>query len=230
MGWLRPDGKSQVTIEYVNERPVGVHAVVDLHPARRAGIASDAVTASDIIEQVIRPVHPQEVLDDEIIFHINPTGQFVVGGPHGDTGLTGRKIIVDSYGGHGADGGGAFWARTRRRSTARPATGRYIAKNIVKAGLAERREVQLAYAIGVARPGVRHRHTEGTAVPPDADRELVTALPADPPRIINAWTCVARSTRRRRLRPLRAHRSGLHMGGAADVGPRSPNRASPAGA
>src|SRR5437764_13939426 len=122
----------------------------------------------DIIEQVIRPVIPRKLWNDEIIFHINPTGKFVVGGPHGDTGLTGRKIIVDSYGGRGAHGGGAFSGKDPSKVDRSACyMGRYIAKNIVKAGLATAAEVQLAYAIGVANPVSVTVSTEGTSVMPE---------------------------------------------------------------
>src|SRR5437588_728739 len=128
-----------------------------------------------IIEQVIRPVIPKKLWNDDIIFHINPTGKFVVGGPHGDTGLTGRKIIVDSYGGRGAHGGGAFSGKDPSKVDRSACyMGRYIAKNIVAAGLATSAEVQLAYAIGVAKPVSVTVSTEGTAlIPEDQIAELV---------------------------------------------------------
>ncbi len=173
LGWLRPDGKSQVTIEYVNERPTRVHTVVisTQHDESVLDKKKDAVSEKakrEIIEQVIRPVIPKKLWNDDIIFHINPTGKFVVGGPHGDTGLTGRKIIVDSYGGRGAHGGGAFSGKDPSkvdRSACYMA--RYIAKNIVAAGLARNAEVQLAYAIGVAQPVSVTVSTENTAVIPE---------------------------------------------------------------
>jgi S-adenosylmethionine synthetase len=173
--WLRPDGKSQVTIEYVNERPVAVHTVVistqhdESVMDRKKDVMSERAKR-EIIEQVIRPVVPKKLWNDDIIFHINPTGKFVVGGPHGDTGLTGRKIIVDSYGGRGAHGGGAFSGKDPSkvdRSACYMA--RYIAKNIVAAGLAKSAEVQLAYAIGVANPVSVTVSTEGTALLPEDD-------------------------------------------------------------
>jgi S-adenosylmethionine synthetase len=144
LGWLRPDGKSQVTIEYVNERPVAVHTVVisTQHDESVLDRKKDVMTERakrEIIEQVIRPCIPKKLWNDDIIFHINPTGKFVVGGPHGDTGLTGRKIIVDSYGGRGAHGGGAFSGKDPSkvdRSACYYA--RYMAKNVVAAGLARR--------------------------------------------------------------------------------------------
>jgi S-adenosylmethionine synthetase len=178
--WLRPDGKSQVTIEYVNERPVAVHTVVisTQHDESVLDKKKDVMSERakrEIIEQVIKPVIPRKLWNDDIIFHINPTGKFVVGGPHGDTGLTGRKIIVDSYGGRGAHGGGAFSGKDPSkvdRSACYMA--RYIAKNIVAAGLAKSAEVQLAYAIGVANPVSVTVSSEGTALlPEDQISELI---------------------------------------------------------
>jgi S-adenosylmethionine synthetase len=167
--WLRPDGKSQVTIEYVGERPVRVHTVVISTQHDTSVLDKNDEFSKKakqlIIENVIKPVIPKKLWNDDIIFHINPTGKFVVGGPHGDTGLTGRKIIVDSYGGRGAHGGGAFSGKDPSkvdRSACYMA--RYIAKNIVAAGLAENAEVQLAYAIGVAQPVSVTVSTENTAV------------------------------------------------------------------
>src|SRR5206468_10194038 len=129
----------------------------------------------EIIEKVIKPVVPQRYWNNDILFHINPTGRFVVGGPHGDTGLTGRKIIVDSYGGRGAHGGGAFSGKDPSKVDRSACyMGRYIAKNIVAAGIAEAAEVQLAYAIGVANPVSVTVSTEGTSViPEDQIAELV---------------------------------------------------------
>src|SRR5437868_2933818 len=177
--WLRPDGKSQVTIEYQDERPVRVHTVVistqhDTSVLGKNDTISDKAK-KDIIEKVIRPVIPKKLWNDDIIFHINPTGKFVVGGPHGDTGLTGRKIIVDSYGGRGAHGGGAFSGKDPSKVDRSACyMGRYIAKNVVAAGLARNCEVQLAYAIGVARPVSVTVSTEGTAViPEDKIGELI---------------------------------------------------------
>jgi S-adenosylmethionine synthetase len=178
--WLRPDGKSQVTIEYVNERPVGVHTVVvsTQHDESVVDRRKDAISEKakrQIIEQVIRPVIPRKFWSDDIVFHINPTGKFVVGGPHGDTGLTGRKIIVDTYGGRGAHGGGAFSGKDPSKvDRSASYMARYIAKNIVAAGLADSAEVQLAYAIGVANPVSVTVSTEGTAlIPEDQIAQLV---------------------------------------------------------
>jgi S-adenosylmethionine synthetase len=171
--WLRPDGKSQVTIAYENERPTGVHTVVvsTQHDESVLDKKSDRISEKamkQIIEHVIKPVIPKKLWNDEIIFHINPTGKFVVGGPHGDTGLTGRKIIVDSYGGRGAHGGGAFSGKDPSKVDRSACyMGRYIAKNIVAAGLASSAEVQLAYAIGVAHPVSVTVSTENTAASPE---------------------------------------------------------------
>ena len=152
MSYLRPDGKSQVTVEYdANNRPVRVDAVVI--STQHAETVSNAELRADILKHVIQAVIPANLLDAGTKYHINPTGRFVIGGPMGDTGLTGRKIIVDTYGGMGRHGGGAFSGKDPTkvdRSAAYMA--RHVAKNIVAAGLAERCEVQLAYAIGVAEP------------------------------------------------------------------------------
>ena len=180
LGWLRPDGKSQVTVEYVNERPTRVHTVVvsTQHDESVLDKRKDVISEKakrEIIEQVIRPCIPKPLWNDEIIFHINPTGKFVVGGPHGDTGLTGRKIIVDTYGGRGAHGGGAFSGKDPSKvDRSASYMARYIAKNVVAAGLATSAEVQLAYAIGVAQPVSVTVSTEGTAViPEDQIAEIV---------------------------------------------------------
>ncbi len=152
MPYLRPDGKSQVTVEYdENYRPVRVDAIV-ISSQHSEDVANDKLRA-DVIEHVIEAVIPENLLDENTKYHINPTGRFVFGGPMGDSGLTGRKIIVDTYGGMGRHGGGAFSGKDATkvdRSAAYMA--RYIAKNVVAAGLADRCEVQLAYAIGVAEP------------------------------------------------------------------------------
>ncbi len=152
LAWLRPDGKSQVTVEYNGEgKPVRVDAVV-ISTQHAESVSNDELRAG-ILKHVIQATIPAELLDEDTKYHINPTGRFVIGGPMGDTGLTGRKIIVDTYGGAGRHGGGAFSGKDPTkvdRSAAYMA--RYIAKNIVAAGLAKRCEVQLAYAIGVAQP------------------------------------------------------------------------------
>ena len=149
--WVRPDGKAQVTIEYSYGKPKRVHTV--LVSSQHAPEIDNATVRAGIIEHVIKPVLPAELVDDELRIFVNPTGRFVVGGPMGDAGLTGRKIIVDTYGGMGRHGGGAFSGKDCTkvdRSAAYAA--RWVAKNLVAAGLAGRCEVQLAYAIGVAEP------------------------------------------------------------------------------
>ncbi len=160
--WLRPDSKSQVTVEYNDKnQAVGISAVV--LSTQHSEQVTQAEIREFVISEVIRKSVPAELLSDKTKYHINPTGQFIVGGPHGDTGLTGRKIIVDTYGGWGRHGGGAFSGKDPTkvdRSAAYMA--RYIAKNIVAAGLADACEVQLAYAIGVADPVSVHVDTSGT--------------------------------------------------------------------
>ena len=149
--FLRPDGKSQVSVEYEDDKPIRIDTVVI--STQHAPEASNAQIREEIIEHVIKPTLPPALLDAKTKYHINPTGRFVVGGPQGDCGLTGRKIIVDSYGGMGRHGGGAFSGKDPTkvdRSACYMA--RYIAKNVVAAGLADRVEIQLAYAIGVADP------------------------------------------------------------------------------
>ena len=169
LGYLRPDGKSQVTVEYdADHKPVRIDAVV-ISSQHDEAVETDKLRA-DILEHVIQAVLPAELLDADTKYHINPTGRFVVGGPMGDSGLTGRKIIVDTYGGMGRHGGGAFSGKDATkvdRSAAYMA--RYIAKNIVAAGLADRCEVQLAYAIGVAEPVSVLVETFGTGTVDQAD-------------------------------------------------------------
>jgi S-adenosylmethionine synthetase len=160
--WLRPDGKTQVTVEYEDDRPTRVDTVV-VATQHDPGL-DHAEIRSRVIEQVVRSVVPAELLDDRTIFHINPTGSFVEGGPAADTGLTGRKIIVDTYGGMGRHGGGAFSGKDPTKvDRSGSYMARYIAKNVVAAGLARRCEVQLAYAIGVAEPVSVRVDTFGTA-------------------------------------------------------------------
>ena len=164
--YMRPDGKSQVTVEYDGDRPVRVDTVVI--STQHAPEATHEEIEKDMIEHVIRAVIPPELMDENTHFFINPTGRFVVGGPQGDSGLTGRKIIVDTYGGMGRHGGGAFSGKDPTkvdRSAAYAA--RHAAKNIVAAGLARRCEIQLAYAIGVAQPVSVMVDTFGTGVLPD---------------------------------------------------------------
>ena len=161
LDFLRPDGKSQVTIEYEGKRPLRASAVV-ISTQHSPNVSSRDLRDA-IIEKVIRPVMPGELIDDRTVFHINPTGRFVIGGPQGDTGLTGRKIIVDTYGGRGRHGGGAFSGKDPTkvdRSACYMA--RYIAKNLVASGVADEVEVQLAYAIGVAEPVSVYVDTFGT--------------------------------------------------------------------
>ncbi len=161
--WLRPDGKSQVSVEYVNGAPVRIDAVV-ISTQHAPDIATEELRA-EVKKHIIDPIVPADMVDSGTKYHINPTGMFVIGGPHGDTGLTGRKIIVDTYGGMGRHGGGAFSGKDPTKVD-RSATymARYIAKNIVAAGLASRCEVQLAYAIGVAEPVSVMVDTFGTGV------------------------------------------------------------------
>ena len=151
LDYLRPDGKTQVTVEYDDERPVRVDTIVV--SAQHAPEVEIEQLRADIIEKVIRPIVPAELLDENTRFLINPTGRFVIGGPQGDSGLTGRKIIVDTYGGYGRHGGGAFSGKDPTKVDRSGAyAARWVAKNIVAAGLARRCEVELAYAIGVAQP------------------------------------------------------------------------------
>ena len=149
--YLRPDGKSQVTVEYENGRPIRVDAVVI--SSQHADDVTLEQIRKDIVEQVVLPVIPAELLDENTKYYINPTGRFVIGGPQGDSGLTGRKIIVDTYGGYARHGGGAFSGKDPTKVDHSAAyAARWVAKNIVAAGLAKKCEVELAYAIGVAHP------------------------------------------------------------------------------
>jgi S-adenosylmethionine synthetase len=162
--FLRPDGKSQVTVEYDGEgRPARVHTVV-VSTQHEPDATQDDIREG-VIEKVVRPVIPEELLDERTVYHVNPTGRFVIGGPQGDCGLTGRKIIVDTYGGYGRHGGGAFSGKDPTkvdRSACYMA--RHVAKNLVAAGIAERVEVQVAYAIGVVEPVSVRVDTFGTGV------------------------------------------------------------------
>jgi S-adenosylmethionine synthetase len=195
MDWLRPDGKSQVTVEYENDQPKRIHTAVistqhteDVIDKSTGNMAADA--KQEIIDKIIKPVvdaECPELWNDDIIFHINPTGRFVIGGPHGDSGLTGRKIIVDTYGGRGAHGGGAFSGKDPSKvDRSASYMARYIAKNIVAAKLARVCEVQLSYAIGVADPISVLVDTEGTATIEEAKiAEAVRAIfPLKPKGII----------------------------------------------
>jgi S-adenosylmethionine synthetase len=185
VNWLRPDSKSQVTIEYDGHKAVRVDTVVV--STQHAPEVSNKDIRGFVIDKIIAPCLPDDLDTSKITYHINPTGRFVVGGPHGDCGLTGRKIIVDTYGGWGRHGGGAFSGKDPTkvdRSAAYMA--RHVAKNIVAAGLADRCEVQLAYAIGVSEPVSVHVDTEGTGRIDDARIcELVREVfPLTPGKII----------------------------------------------
>jgi len=173
--YLRPDGKSQVSVEYVDGKPARIDAVV-ISTQHGEDVSTEHLRA-DVKKYIIEPVLPKDMVDGDTKYHINPTGRFVIGGPHGDTGLTGRKIIVDTYGGMGRHGGGAFSGKDPTkvdRSACYMA--RYVAKNIVAAGLASRCEVQLAYAIGVAEPVSVNVNTFGTGnVEDDRIVELIRA-------------------------------------------------------
>ncbi|MEJ2633153.1 MAG: methionine adenosyltransferase [Acidihalobacter sp.] len=165
--WLRPDAKSQVTFRYRDGRPVGIEAVV-LSTQHDPDI-DQADLREAVMEHIIRPVLPEEWLGPTTLYHINPTGQFIIGGPVGDCGLTGRKIIVDTYGGMARHGGGAFSGKDPSKVDRSAAyAGRYVAKNIVAAGLARRCEIQVSYAIGVAEPTSISIDTFGTGRVPDA--------------------------------------------------------------
>ena len=171
--WLLPDGKSQVTVEYLDGRVVRIPTVV-ISTQHDDGV-THAEIKERVVQDVIRAVLPEEFLDAGTVFHVNPTGRFVIGGPMGDTGLTGRKIIVDSYGGSGHHGGGCFSGKDPSKVDRSAAyMGRYIAKNIVAAGLAKRCEIQLAYAIGVAEPVSIDLDTFGTGVV--SEEKLIKAV------------------------------------------------------
>jgi S-adenosylmethionine synthetase len=160
--WLRPDGKSQVTVEYEYGQPKRVHTV--LISTQHAPDVDNETIRAGLIEHVINPVIPAELVDDGLLIFVNPTGRFVVGGPQGDAGVTGRKIIVDTYGGMGRHGGGAFSGKDPTKVDRSGAyAARWVAKNIVAAGLADRCEVQVAYAIGVAEPVSINVETFGTS-------------------------------------------------------------------
>lgn len=171
--YLRPDGKTQVTVEYNDDKPVRVDAVV-VSSQHSDAVSLDQIRA-DVIEQVIKPIIPAELLDENTKYYVNPTGRFVIGGPQGDSGLTGRKIIVDTYGGYARHGGGAFSGKDPTkvdRSAAYAA--RWVAKNVVAAGLAKKCEVELAYAIGVAHPVSIMVDSFGTGVV--SDEKLAEAV------------------------------------------------------
>ncbi len=178
MPYLRPDAKSQVTIEYNSRKPVRVHTVV-ISTQHDGNVSQDRIK-KDVTKHVIEHVIPQHLRDKNLIIHVNPTGKFEIGGPHGDSGLTGRKIIVDTYGGRAPHGGGAFSGKDPSkvdRSAAYAA--RHVAKNIVGAGLADECMIQVAYAIGVAEPVSIHVDTIGTGRIPDSELERIIRKEVD---------------------------------------------------
>ncbi|MBF0214286.1 MAG: methionine adenosyltransferase [Magnetococcales bacterium] len=174
LDWLRPDAKSQVTVRYEQGRPAAVEAIVvstQHHPDVAYATLREAV-----IEEIIKPVIPAHLLSPKVVYHVNPTGRFVIGGPVGDCGVTGRKIIVDTYGGAGRHGGGAFSGKDPSKVDRSSAyMGRYVAKNIVAAGLAARCEIQVAYAIGLSRPVSVMIQTFGTGRIPDEQIERIVS-------------------------------------------------------
>jgi len=166
LGWLRPDGKTQVTVRYENDKPVSVDTIVV--SCQHAPHVSQELLREAVMEEVIKPVFDSKMLTSKTRYHINPTGRFVIGGPLGDTGLTGRKIIVDTYGGMARHGGGCFSGKDPSKVDRSGAyAARYVAKNIVAAGLAARCEIQIAYAIGIAEPVSISINTFGTAKIPE---------------------------------------------------------------
>jgi S-adenosylmethionine synthetase len=169
ISWLRPDGKSQVTVEYnADHTPKRVHTV--LVSTQHAPEVTNGRIREEVIEKVVKPTVPAHLLDKDTKYFVNPSGRFVVGGPHGDSGLTGRKIIVDAYGGSARHGGGAFSGKDPTKVDRSGAyAARWVAKNLVAAGIADRAEVQLAYAIGVARPLSIYVETYGTGKLPDSE-------------------------------------------------------------
>lgn len=186
LSYLRPDGKSQVTVEYEDGKPIRVHTVVV--SAMHTADVDHATIQRDIIKHVVKHVISEKMLDKDTIYHINPTGRFVVGGPACDTGMTGRKIIVDTYGGYGAHGGGAFSGKDPTKvDRSASYMARYIAKNVVASGLADKCEVRLCYAIGVAEPLAIDIDTGGTArISEDRIIELIKKhFPVTPKGIID---------------------------------------------
>ncbi len=203
--WLRPDGKSQVSVRFVDGKPVGIDAVVVSTMHR--DVLSHAELYDAVLENVIKPVLPADLLHAGTKYHINPTGKFVVGGPHGDAGLTGRKIIVDTYGGWGRHGGGAFSGKDPSKVDRSAAYfARYVAMNIVAAGLASEVEVQISYAIGVARPTSVKVDTHGTekVAPEKIEKAVLEVFDFRPAEIIRRLDL---------LRPIyRPTASGGHFG------------------
>jgi len=170
--WVRPDGKTQVVIEYKNVKgamvPIRVHTIV-ISTQHSDDVTQDQIK-KDLMEKVIKPVVPEKYLDEKTIYHLNPSGRFVIGGPHGDAGLTGRKIIIDTYGGWGAHGGGAFSGKDSTKVDRSGAyAARWAAKSVVAAGLAKRALVQVSYSISVPEPLSIHIDTYGTGTKPDKD-------------------------------------------------------------
>jgi len=179
LDWIRPDGKTQVTVEYTNEDgvmvPQRVHTVV-ISTQHNEDVTNEQI-AADLMTHVIQKVVPEKYLDDKTIYHLNPSGRFCIGGPHGDAGLTGRKIIIDTYGGWGAHGGGAFSGKdTTKVDRSAAYAARWVAKSIVAAGLAKRVLVQLSYAIGVPHPLSVHVDTYGTTKEGMTDEDLVEII------------------------------------------------------
>jgi len=195
---LRPDGKTQVTVEYLNDRPIRVDTVVVA--AQHDPMVKEKVLREGIIEEVIKKVIPARMLDGKTKFHINATGRFVEGGPKADCGLTGRKIICDTYGGHGSHGGGAFSGKDPSKvDRSASYMARYVAKNVVAAGLSKKCEVQLSYSIGVAEPVSVMIDTSGTSkIPPDDIAKLVkkyfTLTPAEMIKYLNLLRPIYRKT------------------------------------
>jgi S-adenosylmethionine synthetase len=197
--WLRPDGKAQVTVEYDADRPVRIDTVV-LSTQHAPDVTLDDIRR-EVVERIVRPVMPEDLFDpSSTTFHINPTGRFVIGGPHGDAGLTGRKIIVDTYGGMARHGGGAFSGKDPTKVDRSAAyASRWAAKNLVAAGLATRCEIQLAYAIGVPEPVAIHVDSFGTGEFPDAElaravREVFDFRPYEIIRALDLRQPIYRST------------------------------------
>lgn len=172
LDYLRPDGKTQVTVEYHDDKPVRIENIV-VSTQHRPDVDLETIE-KDIIKHVVAEIIPQELIDEDTKYYVNPTGRFVIGGPMGDAGLTGRKIIVDTYGGYARHGGGAFSGKdpTKVDRSASYAA-RYVAKNVVAAGLAEKCEVGLSYAIGVAKPLSIYVDTFGTGIISDNDIEKI---------------------------------------------------------
>lgn len=173
--WLRPDAKSQVTIEYINNVPVRIEAIV-LSTQHEASVSYEDLKEG-VMEEIIKPILPAKMIDTNTKFYINPTGRFVIGGPVGDCGVTGRKIIVDTYGGKGSHGGGAFSGKDPSKvDRSSSYYGRYVAKNLIAAGLADEIEVQVAYAIGISQPVSINVNSFGTGKISDAEiKKLITA-------------------------------------------------------